>query len=64
MRIDKNKLDRVLAEQCKSATDLRVSFSPTTITRIRRGCEIGTKTVGKLAKALNVPVTDLLEEVR
>jgi hypothetical protein len=60
MRIDKQKLDMVLAEQCKSATDLRDCFSPATITRIRRGYEVGTKTAGKLARALDVPLLNLV----
>ena len=61
MRIDRYKLDLALAEQCKSATDLRSSFSPTTITRIRRGCDVGTKTAGRLARALDVPLERLIE---
>jgi hypothetical protein len=63
MRINKNKLDLILAKQCKCATDLRkYSFSPATITRIRRGCEVSTKTAGKLAKILNVPLELIVEK--
>ena len=63
MKIDKQKLDCELAKQCKAASDLRrQSFSPATITRIRRGGEIGTKTAGKLARALNVPLERLIEQ--
>ena len=62
MKISIAKLDFVLAEQCKCATDLRqLSFSPATVTRIRQGHEVGTKTAGKLAKALNVPLERLIE---
>lgn len=64
MKISVAKMDFVLAEQCKSATDLRkCSFSPATITRIRQGREISTKTAGKLARTLNVPLERLIEEV-
>lgn len=61
MRIDRQKLDIALAEQRKTATDLRSTLSPATITRIRQGCDVGTKTAGKLAAALNVPVEKLVE---
>jgi DNA-binding Xre family transcriptional regulator len=62
MKIDKEKLDRVLAEQCKAASDLRQQFfSPATISRIRRGRDVGTKTAGKLARALDVPLERLIE---
>ena len=62
MKISIDKLNFTLAEQCKCASDLRlVSFSPATITRIRQGREVSTKTAGKLAKALNVPLERLIE---
>jgi DNA-binding Xre family transcriptional regulator len=61
LKIDSRKLEIRLAEQCKTATDLRESLSPATITRIRQGRDVGTKTVGKLARALGVEVTELLE---
>ncbi|MBC1758737.1 helix-turn-helix domain-containing protein [Listeria ivanovii] len=63
MRVNKNKLDIALAMACKSASDLRSEgLSPQTITRIRRGKEVKPVTVGKLAKALGVEVTDIIEE--
>jgi DNA-binding Xre family transcriptional regulator len=60
VQICKDKLDIILAEQCKTPSSLRSVMSSTTITRIRKGEDISTKTVGKLAKALNVSVAHLL----
>jgi len=61
LKIDTRKLDLVLAAQCKNTTDLRGVLNPATITRIRKGQGVGTKTAGKLAKALNVPIEQLVE---
>ena len=61
MTIDRNKLDIILAEQCKAASELRAFFSSATISRIRKGHEIGTKTAGKLAKVLNKSVTEIID---
>ena len=62
MKIDRRKLDFVLAEQCKSISDLRTPLSSVTISRIRRGEDVMPKTAGRLAKALGVNVADLLEQ--
>ena len=62
MRIDRQKLDLTLAKQRKAVTDLRSTLSPATITRIRQGCNVGTRTAGKLAHALGVPIEDLVEQ--
>ena len=62
MRIDRQKLDLALAEQCKSARDLRATLSATTITRIRQGREVGTRTAGKLARALDMSVEQLMKQ--
>ncbi len=62
MKVNRKKLDCVLAEQCKVATDLRGTLAPATITRIRRGDDVNTRTVGKLARALNVPLEQILEQ--
>lgn len=61
MRIDRNKIDFVLAEQCKSISELCPVLSASTLARIRKGCDISTKTAGKLARALNVPLERLIE---
>ena len=62
MKINRRKFEIALAEQCKSAAELRGTLSPATITRIRKGEEVGTKTVGKIAAALKIPVEQLLEQ--
>lgn len=62
MTIDKKKLDVLLASRCMSASDMRGKLSPATITRIRKGGQaVGTKTVGKIARALGVDVTEIIE---
>ena len=63
MKISRNKLDYVLAEQCKNLIDLKESqgFSSTTLTNIRKEREVSTKTAGKLAKALGVPLERLID---
>lgn len=62
MFFDKEKLDFALAERRMSASDLRDTISPATITRIRQGCKVGTKTAGKIAHALDMPLESLLEQ--
>ncbi len=62
MRIDLKKLEIALAKNCMSEADLRSGTSPQTLLRIRQGMEVRPKTVGKIAKALNVPVTDIIED--
>lgn len=54
MRINLQKFEQLLAEQGKAASSLRGVLAPATITRIRQGHEVSTRTVGKLAQALGV----------
>lgn len=65
MKVRKDRLDLALATNCKTASDLRDEFSSSTIARIRghAECNLNPKTVGRLAKALGVPVEYLVEEV-
>lgn len=62
MRIDNHKFDLVLARNCKVISDLRDVTSPQTLTRIRRGENIKPATLGRIAAALGVDVTEILEE--
>lgn len=62
MKIDNNKLDLQLARQCKVISCLRSVVSQQTLTRIRNGFEVKPSTVGIIACALGVDVTDILEE--
>lgn len=62
MKISIQNFQRVLDAQGKTASYLRQhSFSPATITRIRRGLDVSARTARKLAKVLNVPIQQLLE---
>lgn len=65
MRINRIKLDLILAAKCMSITDLRHCCSSATLAKIRSipNYDVNTKTAGKIAKALNVNVEELLEEV-
>lgn len=62
MKVDRMKFQLALAQQCKSARDLRPEISASTAYRVKQGRELGTKTVGRLAKALGVSVEYLIEE--
>ena len=62
MRIDPKKLELHLARACMSETDLRNGTSPQTLLRIRRGMEVKPKTVGRIARALGVDVTDIIQD--
>lgn len=61
MRIDLNRLDLILARKCKTMSDLKDGVSPQTLTRIRRGEEVKPCTLGKIARALGVDVTEILD---
>ena len=62
MKIDPKKLDLLLARECKVLSDLRDGTSPNTLRRIRNGEEVKPRTAGRIARALGVDVTDILEE--
>lgn len=62
MRIDPKKLELHLARACMSERDLRNGTSPQTFLRIRRGMEVKPKTAGKIALALGVDVTAIIED--
>lgn len=60
MQIDRAKLDLALAEQCKNLSDLSPALSASTCFRIRNGYNVTTKTAGKLAQVLGVPLERLI----
>lgn len=65
MRLQKIKLEIALARACMSTRDLRKKgLSPATLSRAVRGEDLNVKTVGKIARALGVDVTELMEEVK
>lgn len=61
MRISVSKLEAAMARRCVNSKDLREAASFTTLQRIRNGHEIKTKTAGRIARALNVDVSEILE---
>lgn len=63
MRINIQKLDLILARQCKVARDLRgEGAAPQTLARIRKGADITPRTVGRIAKALGVDAAEIIEQ--
>ena len=64
MKIDTMKLDMELAKQCMSMSDLKPAVSPQTLKRVRRGEDLLPKTVGKIARAVNVDVHDIVMGVQ
>ena len=64
MKIDKMKLDLAMANKAYSAKELsqKCGVSQVTIVRITKGVQDARPgTVGKIAKALDVPVIDIIE---
>lgn len=62
MKIDTNKLDYVLAKKCCTLSVLRKNLSPQTLTKVKNGCDVLPITVGKIAKALNVSIDEIIEK--
>lgn len=62
MKVVGNKLDLVLARQCKNLTDLRTDLSPSTLAKIRNGENLRPKTIGLLARLLECDPVDIVEE--
>ena len=64
MQINKDKLDIALANSRINLSDLRGKVSSTTLAKIRndKNHNVTPKTVGKLAQALEVPVSALVEQ--
>lgn len=63
MRIKYEILDKEMARQCLSVTELSkiTGLSVSTITRVRtEGADIRIKTVGVIAKALNIDIDVLV----
>lgn len=64
MKIDKMKIDIAMANKGYSAKELSKNsgISQITIARLKRGVqEARPETIGKIAKALNVPVENLID---
>jgi len=62
MKVDNRRLDVVLAKKQLSLTRLRrYGISPQTITKLRKNEDVLPMTVGRLAVALGVDVTEIIE---
>ena len=64
MKIDKMKIDVAMANKGYSAKELseKCGVSQITIARLKRGVQKAIpETIGKIAKALNVPVEQLID---
>lgn len=64
MKIDKMKIDVAMANKGYSAKELseKCSVSQITIARLKRGVQKARpETIGKIAKALDVPVENLID---
>lgn len=65
MKINKNNLDTALAKNCMTLKELSEKSKVATAVLYKIGKDnsnLRTVTVGKIAKALNVDVTELLEK--
>lgn len=64
MKVDRKKLDILMARNCMGINDLEKAGIPrTTFNNMnRRNNELLPKTVGKIAKALNVDVTEIIKD--
>ena len=64
MKLDKQKTQILQAQKQISATDL-CNMPGITVQAYRRAMNTGSRpiTIGKIAEALGVPVTDIIEEV-
>lgn len=65
LKLDRRKLDLILAEKCYSLVDLtkKAGVSSALITKVVSGnYTLTTKTLGKIAKALEVKPQDLIQE--
>lgn len=60
MRVNKEKLEVILARRCTSYRALRSAVSPQTIAKIRSGEDVTTRAVGKIAQALEVDVEEII----
>lgn len=63
MKINSTKLDVAMANACITTNELskKTNLNYSTLTRIKSGSHANPATVGKIAKALNVRVEELIE---
>lgn len=62
MKINRAKLDLAKARACMGSKEITASgFPKGTYCRILRGQDVRPETIGRLAKVLNVDVTEIIE---
>ena len=63
MKINSAKLDVAMANACITTNELskKTNLNYSTLTRIKSGSHANPATVGKIAKALNIRVEELIE---
>lgn len=64
MKANKRKLEIAMARECMSAEDLRATsrMPRTTVNNVIEGRSVRPATIGRIAKALGVDVTEILED--
>lgn len=64
MKVNRKKLELALARACMSTGDLvkKSAMPRPTVNNVITGRDVRPATIGKIARALDVDVTDILEE--
>lgn len=64
MIVNKKKLEMAMANACLNSTALckEIGMKYQQFYRVSTGCNCKPATIGKIAKALNVPVENLIED--
>lgn len=62
VKISTQKLDLVMARRCVPREALRPVLSAGTLNRVKNGADVRPVTAGRIAKALGVDVTEIIEE--
>jgi hypothetical protein len=63
MKVDRRKLEIAMANVCMNTADIQIktAMPRPTINNVITGRSVRPATVGKIAKALNVPVENLID---
>lgn len=62
MKISTQKLELAMARRCVPREALRSVLSAGTLSRVRNGADVKPITAGRIAKALGVDVTEIIED--
>lgn len=64
MKICTSRLDLALASKCKTMADLTPGVSRQTLRKIKAGADVRTDVVGRIALALGVDASEIVDEER